>query len=103
MTITHRPRLIPDFTFEEWCKRNNIPKPPGGDVAMLVMGTSGFTTRRSAGKQKANQKKVMEYNKTYEQYLEDLTYSKIMVPLDLNKEADRAYLRVIEKRSKNET
>ena len=42
--------------------------------------------------------KMSEYSRIYNEYLKDLTYTKVMVPLDLTKETDMAYLRVMHKR-----
>jgi len=97
-TITHRPVMKPDFSFEEWCTKKGIPVPKAGDLAMAVMGMSGYQTKRTKGIQKKNLEKMSEYSRIYNEYLKDLTYTKVMVPLDLTKETDMAYLRVMHKR-----
>jgi len=107
MIVTHRPKLTPDFTIEEWLKKH-----PEVDqqqllfgsayisaVALSVMGTAGITTKRSGGKRSSALKKILYTQEIHKRYLKDLTYTQIMVPLNMENEADQAYVRVVEKRN----
>lgn len=87
----------PDFTFEEWAKQKGITIPQF-DIGMAVLGKAGSPTKRTQGLLKTNWNNMKEVEELRKQYLSEVTYTEHEVPLDLSKESDQAYLRVLQKR-----
>jgi hypothetical protein len=110
MAITHRIVQVPKQSFEEWLKAREIDQADVllGDaysnaVAELLLGRGGFATRKTSGQARTLGQKMRYTQALQKEYQENVEFEERQVPLDLNKESDQAYVRVMEKRLRRST
>lgn len=97
---------VPTETFEQWLDEQKIDKANvllGNEystaVAQLLFGKGGFTTRKGKGERNTVQRKLAYTNELHKRYTASVLVEEKEVPLDMTKEADQAYVRVMERRA----